>query len=97
MSRILPDHVAERLRPMPADFAPTIEEQPGYFRWSAQLDVVPTGPMDVELGLSKSGNGTTLAQKKEQLRQSAWQAMELARLGHRSLLSHASVMRHKKT
>ena len=95
MSLVLPAHVAERIRPVPSDFSPAFEDHPGYVRWAATLDVIPSGPMDVEIGFSKAGGD--LAIRRERLRQSAWQAMELARLGQRGLLGYSSVTRHNKS
>ena len=88
MSRHLPSDVAALLRPTPTDFLFKIEDHGHYLRWSATLDVDHHGQIEVELGFHGS-NGHS------HLRASAWQAMELARIGRLDLLSHCRVDRHK--
>ena len=92
MSRILPAHVASQIQPMPPNFHPAFEDKGRYVRWSATLQVNGAGPLEVELGCIKRSGlmyGVLLAR-------SAWQAMELARIGRGDLLKHAAVGRHKR-
>ena len=90
MSRHLPPDVARLMRPMSADFSPKFDDHGNYLRWSATLDVDHHGQIDVEIGFHGSGESGP-----SHLRASAWQAMELARLGRIDLLSHCRVDRHR--
>lgn len=96
MSRSLPKDVADQIAAMPADFAPEFQDRNSHVRWAATLDCAGSGPIEVELGFSRAGQ---LDEKKERenLRASAWQATELARLGRRDLLDYCRVGRHKRT
>lgn len=97
MSRPLPADVAAQVRPMPADFNPDFEDRNSHVRWSATLDVAGSGPLDVELGFSRAGGKADEKIERANLRTSAWQATELARLGRRDVLDYCRVNRHKKT
>lgn len=97
MSRILPSDVAALIQPMPADFHPEFEDRGRYVRWSAALDLPDQTKANVELGYSRaSGGRVDEAKEQENLRASAWQATELARLGRRDLLDYCMVGRHKR-
>jgi hypothetical protein len=93
MSRALPPDVVALVLPMPDGFAPTFEDHDRYVRWAATLTVEGVGPLDVELGFSKVVDSP---EQRVSLRASAWQAMELARLGRRDLLGYCMVGRHKR-
>ena len=94
MSRVLPADVAAQVRPVPSDFNPTFEDRGTHLQWSATLDVHGGVLIDVELGISKQRED--IAASTASLRDSAWQATELARIGRGDLLKHASVGRHKR-
>ena len=97
MSRsVLPPDVAELVQPMPDDFAPAFEDRGRYVRWGATLTVEGGDPVAVELGYSRAGGKADEIAERENLRISAWQAMEFARLGRRDLLAHCIVGRHKR-
>jgi hypothetical protein len=94
MSRHLPAHVANLLRPVPAEFSPKFVDHGHYLHWSATLDVANHGPVDVEIGFHHRGSSNK-ADGPTHLRQTAWQATELARLGRLDLLAHCRVDRHR--
>ena len=94
MSRALPPDVAALVQPMPGDFHPTFEDRGYYVWWGASLDLPDTTKVDVELGFSRAGGKADINKERENLRASAWQATELARLGRRDLLAYCIVRRH---
>ena len=96
MTRPLPPDVAEKVAPIPDDFKPTFEDHGRYLRWAGRVEVAGHGPVDLELGFHHHpGRRDSQADGPLSLRASAWQAMELARLGRLDLLSHALLHRHK--
>ena len=95
MSRELPPEVAANVQPMPSDFAPDFEDRNSHVRWSAQLQCAGI-TVDVELGFSRAGGKADDKKERENLRASAWQTSELARLGRRDLLDYCIVGRHKR-
>lgn len=95
MSRALPPDVAAQVRPMPADFSPGFEDRNSHVRWAATLDVAGVS-VPVELGFSRAGGRADEPKERANLRASAWQATELARLGRRDLLDYCVVGRHKR-
>ncbi len=98
MSRSLPPDVAALIQPMPVNFSPTFEDHENgrYVRWAQTLNVAGIGPVDVELGYSRAGGMTDEKKDVDNLRASAWQTMELARLGRRDLLDYCVVGRHRR-
>lgn len=92
MSRSLPADIAAQIGPIPADFAPEFEDRNNHVRWSATLEV-RGAQVPVELGFSRVGDDK---KERENLRLSAWQATELARLGRADLLAYCTVGRHKR-
>lgn len=96
MSRsYLPTDVAELVQPVPAEFAPTFQDRGRYVRWAETL-MVAGQPVSVELGYSQASGKADEITEQENLRKSAWQVTELARLGRRDLLAHCIVGRHKR-
>lgn len=91
MSRPLPADVAALVQPMPGDFAPEFEDRNSHVRWAATLECSGAS-IKVELGYSRAGDDKA---ERENLRASAWQATELARLGRRDLLGYCMVGRFK--
>lgn len=96
MPRTLHPALAVLIRPIPNDFKIAFDDHGRYVRWTATLIVEGHGPLDVELGYSKASGKADEAKEQANLRASAWQAMELARLGRLDLLSHCRVDRHKR-
>lgn len=96
MARTVQPSVAAQVRPMPSDFAINFEDHGRYVRWTATLTVEDHGPVDVELGYSRASGKADEAKERANLRASAWQAMEFARLGRVDLLNHCAVDRHKR-
>lgn len=96
MSRALPADVAALVRPMPKDFNPSVEDRGRYVRWAATLDLPDETKVNVELGFSLAGGRADQNTERENLRASAWQTTELARLGRRDLLDYCIVRRHKR-
>ena len=94
MARVLPADVEALIRPIPDEFSPTFDEQQGYVQWTATLRIEGHGPLNVQLGFSLAANKANRAAEEKKLSASAWQAMELARLGRMDLLSHCVVDRH---
>jgi hypothetical protein len=81
---------------MPGDFQPSFEDRGHYVRWAASLDLPDETKVDVELGFSRAGGKADINKERENLRASAWQTTELARLGRRDLLAYCIVGRHKR-
>jgi hypothetical protein len=96
MTRALPSYVAPLVQPMPPDFTLALEDHGTYVRWCATLTVTDHGPFDVELGYSRAAGRANEETERINLRESVWQAMELARLGQIDLLGYCAVDRHKK-
>jgi hypothetical protein len=96
MPRTLQAHMAAQIRPMPDEFSVNFEDHGRLVRWSDTLIVEGHGPVDVELGYSRAGGKADEAKERKNLCASAWQAMELARLGRLDLLQFALVDRHKR-
>lgn len=96
MPRTLQPHVAAQVQPMPDDFSVNFEDHGRFVRWTSTLTVEGHGPVEVELGYSRAGGDTAEAKERANLCASAWQAMELARLGRLDLLQFALVDRHKR-
>jgi hypothetical protein len=96
MPPTLQAHVAAQVRPMPDDFSVNFEDRGRSVRWSETLTVEGHGPIEVELGYSRAGGKADEATERRNLCASAWQAMELARLGRLDLLQFALVDRHKR-
>jgi hypothetical protein len=96
MPRTLQAHVAALIRPMPDDFTVNFEDHGRLVRWSDTLVVEGHGPVDVELGYSRAAGKADETKERANLCASAWQAMELARLGRLNLLQFALVDRHKR-
>lgn len=90
--RPLPSAIARLVRPMPATFAPVLEDRGRFLRWSETL-VVNGASVAVELGFHRCGKGDHAG--AVHLRAAAWQAIELARLGRFDLLNHCRVDRHR--
>ena len=90
----LPEELARQMQPMPKDFAPEFEELKRAVRWRTTLRPPGEPPLLIELGYSRSGDD---AVERARLRAAAWQALELARLGHHGRLSHARADRHGKS
>lgn len=65
-------------------------------RWAATLDLPDAKTINVELGFSRAGGKADENKERENLRKSAWQTTELARLGRSDLLAYCIVGRHKR-
>jgi hypothetical protein len=96
MPRTLQPHIAALIAPMPNDFSVVFEDHGRYVRWTDTLTVQGHGPIQVELGYSRAGGDAAEAKERASLVASAWQAMELARLGRADLLQFANVDRHRR-
>jgi hypothetical protein len=96
MSRTLQADVAALVQPMPKDFAPSFQDMGRYVRWDATLDLPDGTTVNVELGFSRAAGKVDENKERENLRASAWQTTELARLGRRDLLDYCVVGRHKR-
>jgi|HubBroStandDraft_3_1064219.scaffolds.fasta_scaffold60730_2 hypothetical protein len=96
MPRALQPQVALLIRPIPSDFSVDFEDNGHFVRWKATLTVEGHGPIDVELGYSRAGGTADEAKERTNLRESAWQAMELARLGRLDMLQFCHVNRHQR-
>jgi hypothetical protein len=97
MGRALPADVARQMTPMPPDFLINFEDHGHYVRWSATLTIEGQGPIEIELGYSRAGGKADEKAERMNLRESAWEVMELARLGRADLLQHCLVDRHKRS
>lgn len=96
MSRPLTADIAALVRPMPDDFTLALEDHGRYVRWESTLTVEGHGPVEVELGYSRAAGDRNEPIERAILRERAWQAMELARLGRTDLLDYCMVDRHKR-
>jgi hypothetical protein len=80
--------------PVPASFQPEFEEFKKHIRWSHVMRNPGAAPVTLELGMRRAHYGD--AQMRAALRNTAWQALELVRIGRLDLLQGAMQDRHKR-
>ena len=96
MSRSIPPDVAALIAPLPPDFRPSFEDRGRYVRWTDTLALPDQTSIHVELGFSRASGKADENKERENLRKSAWQTTELARLGRADLLAYCIIGRHKR-
>ena len=88
--------IAAQIQPMPDDFTVPMQMSKNgmALAWYATLDT-PAGPIDVEYGVNLvSGSRETMDGAIRTILQTAWQSLELARLGRVELLHYIRKDRH---
>lgn len=92
----VPHAIASQLAPMPQDFTVAMQLARGgrALKW-ADIITTPDGPLEVEYGALLRGNDArTMDGAIADVRATAWQAHELARIGRADLLNPIRADRH---
>lgn len=94
--RELPDHIAALMAPCPDTFTASMDLTRGghALRW-AQVVEGPAGAIEVEYGaLLPTNDAASMKAAAEDVRRTAWQCLELARIGRVDYLAPVRADRH---